>query len=95
VQRDRPIEGEQAMVVSPLAPVPLEQQTRRKKSERHAVTAVPKREQMLRVVGMRSDVGQTVGRRGEQPFPREIGVYVFERRIAPFELLPDACRAIA
>jgi hypothetical protein len=82
------------MVAGLLASVPLEQQPRRQKAKRHAVAAVSEREQVLRVIRMRSDVRQTVGRRGEQPFPRDIDIHLLKSRIAPLEVLPDACRSI-
>lgn len=38
----------------------------------HPVAAVTEREQVTRVTRMRPDIGQTVGRHREQPFPRAL-----------------------
>src|SRR5437588_12780976 len=75
------------------APILLEEKPRRQKPERHAVAAIAKREQMTRIPAMPADIGQAVGRRREESFPRERGFNVRESRVERLESAsnrPDA-----
>jgi hypothetical protein len=48
----------------------------REETKRHPVPAVAQRKQVARVSTVRPDVGQTIGRRGEQPLPCVLGAQV-------------------
>ena len=64
----------------------------REEAERHSVAAVPERKQVPGVSAVAADVGQAVGRRGEQSLPGVLRSQVARRWVEIDEIGGQFCR---
>jgi hypothetical protein len=87
-----PAKLEQGMIAGGLALPPLEEQARGQKPERHAVAPIAECEPVPWVAAVRADVGEPVGRHGEQAFPGNLSANRRERREHPFEVCAQFAR---